>query len=119
MTRFGQPGVLTNPPWSALTAAQQTSEARLMEVYAAMLTNLDDNVGRVIDYLKSIGEYDNTMIVFFSDNGADGMGYGFIPFIDSNLNLDIDNSLANYRSEEHTSELPSLMRISYAVFCLK
>src|SRR3546814_5180670 len=67
-----------------------------MEVYAAMLTNLDDNVGRVIDYLKSIGEYDNTMIVFFSDNGADGMGYGFIPFIDSNLNLDIDNSLANY-----------------------
>jgi arylsulfatase len=96
MTRFGQPGVLTNPPWSALTAAQQTSEARLMEVYAAMLTNLDDNVGRLIDYLKSIGEYDNTMIVFFSDNGADGMGYGFIPFIDSNLNLDIDNSLANY-----------------------
>src|SRR3546814_8974462 len=48
------------------------------------------------DLLKSIGEYDNTMIVFFSDNGADGMGYGFIPFIDSNLNLDIDNSLANY-----------------------
>src|SRR3546814_20348130 len=67
-----------------------------MEVYAAMLTNLDDNVGRVIDYLKSIDEYDNTMIVFFSDNGADGMGYGLIPFIDSNLNLDIDNSLANY-----------------------
>ncbi|NKF20834.1 arylsulfatase [Solimonas marina] len=96
MTRFGQPGVLTNPPWSALTATQKASEARLMEVYAAMLTNLDDNVGRVIDYLKSIGEYDNTMIVFFSDNGADGMGYGFIPFIDSNLNLDIDNSLANY-----------------------
>ncbi|NGY05708.1 arylsulfatase [Solimonas terrae] len=96
MTRFGQPGVLTNTPWSALTAAQQTSEARLMEVYAAMLTNLDDNVGRLIAYLKSIGEYDNTMIVFFSDNGADGMGYGFIPFVDSNLNLDIDNSLANY-----------------------
>src|SRR3546814_6971715 len=97
MTRFGQPGVLTNPSWSSLTTAQQTSEARLMEVYAAMLTNLDDNVGRVIDYLKSIDEYDNTMIVFFSDNGADGMG----------------------RSEEHTSELPSLLRFSYAVFCFK
>lgn len=96
MTRFGQPGVLTNEPWSALTPAQKKSEARLMEVYAAMLTNLDDNVGRVIDYLKSIGEYDNTLIMFLSDNGADGMGYGFIPYIDSNLNLDNDNSLANY-----------------------
>src|SRR3546814_13754812 len=65
MTRFGQPGVRTNPPWSALTPAQQTSEARLLEVYAATLTNLDDNVGRVIAALKSIGEYDNTMIAFF------------------------------------------------------
>lgn len=96
MTRFGQPGVLTNQSWDSLSASDKQSEARLMEVYAAMLTDMDDNVGRLIAYLKSIGEYDNTMIMFLSDNGADGMGYGFIPFVDSNGNTDIDNSLANY-----------------------
>lgn len=96
MLRFGQPGTLTNLRWDQLTAQQKTSEARLMEVYAAMLTNLDDNIGRLVAYLKSIGEFDNSMIVFLSDNGADGMGYGFIPFIDSNLNLDVHNALSNY-----------------------
>lgn len=38
--------------------------------YAAMLETLDDSVGRVVEKLKAIGEYDNTLIVFFSDNGS-------------------------------------------------
>jgi arylsulfatase A-like enzyme len=38
--------------------------------YAAMIKALDDNVGRLIDYLKQVGTYDNTMIVFVSDNGG-------------------------------------------------
>ena len=96
MVRFGQPGVLTNQAWDTLSAADKQSEARIMEVFAGMLTNLDDNVGKLIAYLKQIGEYDNTLIVFVSDNGADGMGYGFIPYIDGTGNTDIDNSLANY-----------------------
>jgi arylsulfatase len=96
MIRFGQPGVLTNQSWDSLVPSDQQSEARIMEVFAGMLTNLDDNVGRVVAYLKSIGEYDNTLIVFMSDNGADGMGYGFIPYVDSNDNTDMNNSLSNY-----------------------
>jgi arylsulfatase A-like enzyme len=96
MIRFGQPGVLTNQAWESLSASDQQSEARIMEVFAGMLTNVDDNVGKLIAYLKSIGEYDNTFIVFTGDNGADGMGYGFIPYVDGTANLDIDNSLANY-----------------------
>jgi arylsulfatase A-like enzyme len=96
MLRFGQPGVLNNGNWDSLSAADKQSEARIMEVFAGMLSNLDDNVGRVIAYLKQIGEYDNTFIVFTGDNGADGMGYGFIPYVDSSGNLDIDNSLENY-----------------------
>ncbi|HWY24214.1 MAG TPA: arylsulfatase [Nevskia sp.] len=96
MLRFGQPGVLTNTAWDQLSASDKQSEARIMEVFAGMLTNLDDNVGRLFAYLKQIGEYDNTLIVFVSDNGADGMGYGFIPYVDSAGNTDIDNSLANY-----------------------
>jgi arylsulfatase len=43
-----------------------------MEVYAAMITNLDDNVGKVVKHLKDTGQYDNTVFVFFSDNGAEG-----------------------------------------------
>lgn len=38
--------------------------------YAAMIKALDDNVGRIISYLKKTGTYDNTMIVFVSDNGG-------------------------------------------------
>jgi arylsulfatase len=43
-----------------------------MEVYAAMIDFLDEQIARVFDYLKEIGEYDNTMIIFLSDNGANG-----------------------------------------------
>ena len=58
--------------WSELDAAQRTRESRLMEVYAAMVANLDANVGRLLAHLKSIGAYDDTLIVFMSDNGAEG-----------------------------------------------
>ncbi|TXH05740.1 MAG: arylsulfatase [Nevskiaceae bacterium] len=94
MTRFGSPGVTTNLPWAALTASEKQSEARIMEVFAGMLTNLDDNVGRLVAYLKQTGVYDNTVIVFLSDNGADGTGTS--PASDPSTNPDIDNSLANY-----------------------
>jgi arylsulfatase len=43
-----------------------------MEVYAAMIDYMDVQIARVFDYLKEIGEYDNTMIIFLSDNGANG-----------------------------------------------
>jgi arylsulfatase A-like enzyme len=39
-------------------------------LYAAMIETLDDSVGRVVEKLKAIGEYDNTLFVFFSDNGS-------------------------------------------------
>jgi arylsulfatase len=99
MIRFGQPGLLTNQSWESLSASDKQSEARIMEVYAGMLANLDDNIGKLVGHLKQIGAYDNTLIVFMSDNGADGMGFGFIPYTDlSNPAsvLSIDNSLANY-----------------------
>jgi arylsulfatase len=43
-----------------------------MELYAAMVEYMDEQIGRVFDYLKEIGEYDNTVIIFISDNGAEG-----------------------------------------------
>lgn len=94
MLRYGQPGVALNQPWGTLLPADQKSEARIMEVFAGMLTNLDDNVGRLIAYLKQIGEYDNTVIVFLSDNGADGTGTS--PVGDPSKGSDINNDVSNY-----------------------
>ena len=56
-------------PWSELSAEDKRRESRKMELYAAMVENLDHHVGRLVDYLKSRGLYENTLIVFMSDNG--------------------------------------------------
>jgi arylsulfatase len=56
--------------WHSLSPQEQKKEARKMELYAGMVDNLDYNIGRLIQYLKQIGEYENTLIVFMSDNGA-------------------------------------------------
>ena len=57
-------------PWNKLSAEERAVEARGMEVYAGMLDAMDYHYGRVVDFLKDIGEYDNTVIIFVSDNGA-------------------------------------------------
>lgn len=59
--------------WDSLTAEQQRTAARNMEIYAAMVDRLDRNVGRVIDTLRRSGELDNTVIVFLADNGAEAL----------------------------------------------
>ncbi|AZI37926.1 putative arylsulfatase [Caenibius tardaugens NBRC 16725] len=59
-------------PWDKLSPEEQRLAARDMEIYAAMIDRLDQNVGRVIQTLKETGEYDNTVILFLSDNGAEG-----------------------------------------------
>jgi arylsulfatase len=77
---------LIDPKWkitprdrSALAwgeAKNKQWEIRLMETYAAMVDNLDQGMGRVVNVLKETGEYDNTLILFLADNGgcAEGMG---------------------------------------------
>lgn len=60
------------PEWSSLSPEVQKQESKRMAVYAAMVDSMDSNIGKVIDYLKKIGEYDNTFILFMSDNGAEG-----------------------------------------------
>jgi arylsulfatase len=58
--------------WSQLDSAQRRREARKMELYAAMVENLDHHVGRLVAFLKERGLYDNTLIVFMGDNGPAG-----------------------------------------------
>jgi arylsulfatase len=58
--------------WAKTSAEDQALFSRDMEIYAAMIDYLDMSVGRLFEYLKSIDQYDNTLIVFISDNGANG-----------------------------------------------
>jgi arylsulfatase A-like enzyme len=60
------------PRWEQLTPQERQAEAKRMAVYAAMVDNMDRQIGRVFDHLRRTGELDNTVIVFLSDNGADG-----------------------------------------------
>ncbi len=62
------------PEWDSLSERQKKVFARYMEVFAGFLTYTDDQIGRLLDYLKSIDQYENTMIVFLTDNGASAEG---------------------------------------------
>jgi arylsulfatase len=62
------------PLWDNLTYDQKQLWKAKMEVYAAMLDRVDQNIGRVLQTLKELKKDDNTLIVFISDNGAQG-GY--------------------------------------------
>ncbi len=76
------------PKWEA--APNREWEIALMETYAAMVDNLDQGMGRVVEALKETGQYDNTLILFLADNGgcAEGMGRGKgIQFKDKNPNV--------------------------------
>lgn len=66
-------------PWKMLNKTEQKIEARKMEIYAGMIDNMDYNIGRLIGYLKEIGEYDNTFFVFLSDNGPDVFEFNETP----------------------------------------
>lgn len=83
------------PPWDELSPEQKKAEARKMELYAGMVDNLDENIGRIFSYLKDIGEYDHTLVIFMSDNGAAGEDYyneaSLRPYIDPYYSNDYEN----------------------------
>ena len=68
-------------PWNTLTDQEKDDYDLEMAVFAAMIDRLDRNIGRVLQRLDSAGVMDNTLIVFFTDNGS-------CPF-DSNRDFDI------------------------------
>ncbi len=55
-----------------LAPAARAMAGKKMELYAGMMENMDFHVGRLIDHLKKIGEYENTVFIVFGDNGAEG-----------------------------------------------
>ena len=88
----------TVTPWEELSDAAKSIQARRMEVYAGAIDNMDDNIGKVVDYLKEEGLYENTVILFMSDNGAAGFfGYGAGP--EAQRYAAADNSIENLGRE--------------------
>ena len=65
------PPIAAAPLWDSLSEEDRRMYSKRMAVYAGMLENVDGNIGRLMAYLEEIGEADNTVIVFMSDNGAD------------------------------------------------
>lgn len=60
--------------WGKLSADERRLFARMMEVFAGFVSQTDDAIGRVIAFLKELGEYENTLIMVISDNGASAEG---------------------------------------------
>ena len=75
-------------PWSSLDAMERIGQSRRMELYAAMVAHMDFHIGRLLAYLREIGEFENTFILFMSDNGASGSS-------PAGMSEGFDNSLAN------------------------
>jgi arylsulfatase len=83
-------------PWESLSKEEKLKSARAMEIYAAMVDDMDQNISRVVNYLKSKNLYENTLIVFLSDNGAEAASElrGHAPALLPKAK-NIDNSLQN------------------------
>jgi len=65
------PGEVKFPvPWDTLSEEQKTFQATKMAIHAAMVDCVDQEIGRVVKQLKDMGEFENTVIFFASDNGA-------------------------------------------------
>lgn len=65
------PGEVKYPlPWDSLNEEQRRFQATKMAIHAAMVDRMDREIGRIIEQLKTMGAFDNTLILFASDNGA-------------------------------------------------
>jgi len=58
-------------PWASLSIEQKRFQSTKMAIHAAMVDRMDREIGRVLDQLRKMDAWENTLIVFLSDNGAD------------------------------------------------
>ncbi|MEL6477783.1 MAG: arylsulfatase [Pseudomonadota bacterium] len=104
--------------WDTLPDYERARSERVMEVYAAMIQNMDANIGKLITSLEANGHLENTVIIFMSDNGADGLEFDAIGAAFGEWTASFDNSLENIGREgsfvaygrgwAHTGEAPHL-----------
>jgi arylsulfatase len=90
--------MLDDIPWDDLSDEDKKRSSKLMEIYAAMVNDIDHNIGRLVTHLENIGELENTLIFFMSDNGAEGhpLDQSFADYgMASHLSSCCDNSYEN------------------------
>lgn len=90
-----QPPFPEQPPWHQLSEEGKQYSARKMEAYAAMVYDVDRYVGKIVNYLKASGVYDNTVIFLMSDNGPEGHEMDSWPDPARWISECCDNSLEN------------------------
>ena len=83
--------------WEDLSEEDRLYAAKRMEIYAAMVDRLDRKLGELIAYLKVSGQFENTVIVFMSDNGSEGAPLDAGPPF-STWMQNFDNSVENIGS---------------------
>lgn len=81
--------------WEELTVEEQQIASRGMEVYAAMIDYMDMQISRIFDWLEESGKMDNTLVIFISDNGANGGLLENYPGQTEEYMNTFDNSLEN------------------------
>jgi len=94
------PEMANMPPWSGkawdgLSLEKKKESARDMEVYAAMIEYMDEQISRIFKWLEDNNKMDNTIIVFLSDNGANGAMSTAYPGQTEEFLNSFDNSLEN------------------------
>lgn len=62
----------THIPWKDVDPEEKTKEIKRMAIYAAMIDRVDQNIGRILEKVEALGEKENTLILFASDNGSSG-----------------------------------------------
>ena len=70
VAELGPGEVAAEVPWTTLSAVQREFQTTKMEIHAAMVDRMDQNVGRLVERLRQTGQLNNTLILFMSDNGA-------------------------------------------------
>ena len=101
------------PTWNELDRETKKKEAKRMAVYAAMVEAMDFHIGRLINFLEKSDELDNTMIIFLSDNGAEGNDPRVILENRVWIPQNFDNSIENMGNfDSHISYGPKWAEVS-------
>ncbi|WP_353407311.1 arylsulfatase [Pseudoteredinibacter isoporae] len=96
--------------WASLSSDAKSKSIRAMEIYAAMVTEMDKHLGRLLARLERQGELDNTLVIFLSDNGAEGHD------VDATWPKDQFPKVYNWVMNNHDFSLEAMGKVDSYVF---